>query len=120
MYKHLLTVLMVCFLLPFQPCQAKAKKPPGYKVEYSGTFVPERGVVATRIKVTQSRHVLRLLDLDADPEKYSEFTGDGDIRRDGNRLMWSVPSEGGSLAYDVRVDSDRGLLLDARMTEEWA
>lgn len=120
MSKHLLTVLLVSLLLPYHLCYAKTAKHPSYKVEYSGSFVPDRGVVTARITVTQSRHVLRWLDLAADPGKFSKFSGDGEIQRDGDRLLWTLPPGGGSLSYEVIVDNQRGQSMDARMTEDWA
>ena len=91
-----------------------------YQVNYSGTFKPSEGIFAARIEVRQETHLLRVLDFAAPESHYRDFSGDGEIRRDGDRLLWSVPETGGSLQYDVVVDHKRGETLDASLTSRWS
>jgi len=111
------------FLLCLLCCHAawaEAAAGKSYGVTFSAVFHPERGVVAARISVEQSTHLLRLLDLDAAEPEYTGFAADGSIRRIDQRVLWEVPATGGTLSYEVRVDHERGELLDARMTKDWA
>ncbi|HEX7035281.1 MAG TPA: hypothetical protein VF210_05875 [Pseudomonadales bacterium] len=91
-----------------------------YDVEWHAHFRPEHGDVAVRLVVEQDGGRLTRLDFDAPEPRYGEFTGDGDIERTGDRLVWVVPSEGGELRYRVRVDHRRDDAWDARLTDDWA
>jgi hypothetical protein len=113
--KLLLPLLLLCNLASAQGTTAKI-----YDVTFSGTFQPAQGVVEAAIHVQQTRHLLRSLKLAAPPAKFSDFTGDGVIERQGQHLLWTVPKEGGSLFYKAKVNQQRGLVLDAKMTKNWA
>ena len=99
-----------------------AQENPGrqYEVTFSGLFLPVRGVVAATITVTQPGPVLRQLEFTAPEPEFGEFSGDGKIQRQGRLVTWKVPVKGGSLHYEVRVNHERGGMLDARMTSDWA
>src|SRR5690606_12602161 len=46
--------------------------------------------------------------------------GDGEVRRDGDRLVWTPPETGGSLSYRYLIDNRRrGGGYDARITDDW-
>lgn len=115
MIRYVLLCLVCC--LPAWAAQAADKS---YGVTFSAVFHPERGVVAARIRVHQPTHLLRLLDLDAAEPKFTGFAADGSIRRVDQRVLWAVPANGGTLSYEVRVDHERGELLDAHMSKDWA
>jgi len=91
-----------------------------YKLAYQATFQPDTGYAQARITVRQESSRLRLMDLNAPSTRYSEFSGDGSITRDGRRVLWQVPAEGGELRYRVQVRSQRSDAPDARMTADWA
>lgn len=107
-------------LLCCNPAWAEVAAGKIYGVTFSAVFHPERGVVAARIRVDQSTHLLRLLDLDAAEPEFTAFVADGSIRRVDQRVLWEVPATGGTLSYEVRVDHERGEFLDAHMTKDWA
>lgn len=90
-----------------------------YDVEYHARFLPEEGYVAARIRVEQSRHRLIELDFNAPKARYGDFEGDGELRRDGDRLIWQVPDDGGEISYRMKVDHLRDDAHDARMTDDW-
>jgi hypothetical protein len=115
----LIKVLLPCLLCCNVAFAAEAGDT-RYTVNYSATFKPERGVVEARIEVIQPERRLRLLDMKAPETEFTGFAADGAIERAGNRLLWTVPVTGGTLAYQVRVDHERDGLLDAQMTKEWA
>lgn len=91
-----------------------------YQLKYHARFLPEDNAVAASITVRQRGARLTLVDLNAPAARFSDFEGDGDIDRDGDRLVWEVPSRGGELRYRAVVDHKRSGAWDARMTEEWA
>ena len=111
MLKHYLPALFLC-----QSLMAAET----YPLHFSGTFDPGTGRVEATIEVQQSRHELRLLDFSAPEPRFSRFRGDGEIERDGQRLIWTLPPTGGRLSYSVKVDRKRGVRFDARMAEDWA
>jgi hypothetical protein len=101
------------------PSQAAPARP--YDVQFHARFAPEDGVAYAAIEVMQKRGRLKRLDLNAPSPRFSEFEGDGEITRAGDRLIWEVPDEGGRLEYRVRVDHKRRSSdhHDALMTDSW-
>jgi hypothetical protein len=93
---------------------------PTYPIHYHAEFHPAEGHVVATITVSQRDGRLRLLDFNAPEPRYQAFSGDGKISRDGRRLHWQVPRQGGTLTYRVRVDKKRSGAYDARLTETWA
>jgi hypothetical protein len=91
-----------------------------YDLTYRAQFLPDAGVAAAAIEVEQEQPGLTLLDLNAPAVRYTAFEGDGPIRRDGDRLIWEVPPQGGTLRYRVRIDHQRDGAWDARLTDDWA
>jgi hypothetical protein len=112
---HLLSSLLFCHLT-----LAGESNSSTYEVLFSGRFLPDQGVVDASITVRQPDHRLRSLELSAPESEFTGFSGAGSISREGAKVTWLVPPTGGTLNYRVRVDHEKGLLFDARMTPEWA
>lgn len=91
-----------------------------YDVAFSAELLPWQGAAQVTIRVIQSDHLLRVVDLRAPGSRYTRFRGDGDIERDDERLVWTVPPAGGTLSYRVKIDHRRGDAFDARITRRWA
>lgn len=91
-----------------------------YGLRYSARFQPEQGYVSGRIEVEHTSARVLELDLDAPSSQYRDFEGDGEIVRDGDRLKWHPPEDGGALEYRVEVDHKRNGAYDARLTETWS
>ncbi len=91
-----------------------------YQLHFSAHLDPTNGMADVQIRVSQARHVLRGLDLNAPGNRYTDFQGDGEIERDGDRTLWSIPEPGGSLQFRATIDHLRGSVHDARITERWA
>lgn len=89
-----------------------------YQVAYSAEFRPVDGHALARIEVVQRGGRLRLLDFNAPPGRYLEFSGNGDVTRSGDRVIWKVPAEGGVLRYRTPVNNRRGDSFDALMTAD--
>jgi len=106
-------------LLALSTCSAGALAR-DYALLYQAEFLPDQGHARAEIVVTQEGPGLTLLDLNAPPETYSAFDGDGSVTRQGDRVVWKVPREGGTLRYRVVVDHKRGGAWDARLTPDWA
>lgn len=91
-----------------------------YAVHFQARFDPDAGRVRAVIDVRQSAGQLKLLDLSAPATRYEDFRGDGTIEREGERLVWIPPPQGGILSYAVIADHRRGSAYDARLTADWA
>ena len=90
-----------------------------YEVTFFASFHPQKNIAKANISVAQSNYLLRELDLAAAESEFSNFSGDGNIVRAGDRLLWKVPKSGGTLSYDVQINHERDGLLDARLTTNW-
>lgn len=115
MIKRYLVCLLLCNIAWAEEAADKH-----YTVSFSAVFKPDRGMVEAHVDVTQTEHLLRLLDLNTPEAEFTGFSADGAIERNGDRVLWSVPDTGGRLRYEVGVDHERDGLLDAHMTKDWA
>lgn len=118
LFSRMLALAAALALLPAVPPAAAAE--PTYRVHYHASFDPAAGHAMATINVTQNDHNLRLLDFNAPEARYQAFSGDGQIRREGRRVRWQIPPEGGSLSYRVEVDRKRSDAWDARLTDTWS
>jgi hypothetical protein len=113
--RYFLPCLLACNL-----AWAEAPADATYTVRFAAEFQPQRGIATASISVDQPANLLRVLDLDAPQDRFSHFSGDGTIERQGPRLLWKVPAAGGTLSYEFQVNHRRGQSLDAKMTDDWA
>lgn len=91
-----------------------------YDLEFHAHFAPGKNTVTATIRVGQKTGELRTLDLSTPKSRFADFTGDGSIRTEGSRTLWSVPKKGGELHYQVTIDHRRHGAFDARMTDSYA
>jgi hypothetical protein len=107
-------LLCTSFYTAFHAAMANAADT--YGIHYHAEFQPKDGIAAASITVEQDVPALLRLDFYAPEEHAFEFEGDGQVTRNGDRVLWRVPATGGTLAYNVRVDRQRGPRFDSRMT----
>lgn len=91
-----------------------------YDTHFEARFDPANDRAAISITIEQPDSRIILLDLAAPAKRYSDFTGDGDIERREDRLLWTVPAQGGTLNFQARINHRKGEAYDARMTDSWA
>ncbi|HET6564970.1 MAG TPA: hypothetical protein VFG52_06110 [Xanthomonadales bacterium] len=91
-----------------------------YETRFQARLDPATNSAAVSITIKQSSSLLRLVDLAAPEKRFSEFTADGEIERQGDRLLWTVPADGGTLSFQARINHRRGDGFDARITDTWA
>jgi hypothetical protein len=100
---------------------ASPAKPPRYKLDYEARFTPEHGSVQVSLTVRQPRHLLRELRFSFDPERYRDFSGDGELAVEGTEVRWRPPDKGGRLAFSLTLNHQRrGGAFDSLMEEHWA
>jgi hypothetical protein len=100
---------------------AAPKKPMRYKLDYQARFEPVTGRVRVSLSVRQPRRLLREVRFTFDPERYTDFTGDGELAIEGNEVTWRPTVSGGHLRFWLTLDHQRrGGGFDSRMEEKWA
>jgi hypothetical protein len=92
-----------------------------YQVEYIVTPQPDAGGAWVELKLEQSSHLLREVNMRAPEQRISAPDGDGEISLADERLVWTPPPGGGSLRWFARIDHQRDAgSFDARITADWA
>ncbi len=101
---------------------AMDKPDPGhYQLLFEVDLKRSSGFAAARISVEQSMDLLREVRLRAPADLYTDFSGDGAIRRDGAIVIWQPPPHGGTINYLVLIDHQRASGdFDALVTHDWA
>jgi hypothetical protein len=92
-----------------------------YQLEYIVTPDAEAGGAWVEMKLSQSSHLLREVNMRAPAEKISAPGGDGKFSVVDERLIWSPPAGGGSLRWFAHIDHQRkGGSFDAYINADWA
>ena len=114
----------LCLLLPILLSACADAAPAAddrlYLLRYAAHLHPESGSAGITLTLSQPRALLRELDFNAPAEFYTDFGGDGELRRDANRLLWRPPAKGGTLTYRVKVDRLRDAAYVERLAGRWA
>lgn len=92
---------------------------PQYDVDYHVRFLPGNGQAEVTISVAPDEARITLLDFNMPPARYSDVTGDGQVERKGDRVVWTPPRDGGQFRFRHRIDHKRGSGYDARITPDW-
>ncbi len=73
------------------------------------------------MELAQERAALREARFRAPPDKFSKFSGDGEIRREGDFVTWLPPAAGGRISYRTNLENRRdGGRFDSLVTPDWA
>lgn len=118
-------ILLLC--LPLAACRAggEANAAPApqhltYRLHYELALDPSQGTAEASITLAQSGHLLREARFSLSGERWTDFSGDGEIERQGGKLVWLPPVAGGTLRWKVAMDHPRGDAFDARLVSDWA
>jgi hypothetical protein len=115
-------LLAACTQTPALPAADGAADTSDYSIVYAIRIRDgASGMARASIRVEQPSRRLRELRFSIDPERHSDFRGDGDISESEGKLTWQPPRKGGTLTYNVRISHKRRSgAYDARMTKDWA
>ena len=93
-----------------------------YSITYTVAIDADEDEPATAsIEVTQPSRWLREMRFAFDPDRYSDFGGDGTVTEHDGQVTWEPPRRGGTLTYKVRISNQRGFGgYDALQTRDWA
>ena len=108
-------MILSCFLaLP--ACAADTR----YRATHEALFNADTRTVQARLHIEQGAGEVELFDFNAPADRYSNFAGDGRVRREGSRVLWEPPAKGGELRYEAMVTHQRGKRYDAVFKDSWA
>jgi hypothetical protein len=100
---------------------ANARDANEYDVRYVVTLNPEEGSADVELRLSQAQALLREVSFRVrDENRIGGFEGDGKLRREGERVIWSPPEGGGSLSWRARIDHRRNSSgYDAKLEQDW-
>ncbi len=92
-----------------------------YPVTFGVEFKADESATAAYLDVSQENGLLLEVRLRAPAKRYSKFAGPGEVFRQGDRVIWRPPAQGGRLSYVVDVNQRRGSGgYDAYVDEHYA
>lgn len=92
-----------------------------YHVDYKVEFKPKTHSAQVEIKLGKGAEYVRWIRLQIDPEYHTGFKGSCCIERQGNYVLWTPESGGGTLSFNARIDHRRKSgTYDALYTDDWA
>jgi len=116
--KPALVAALLCVLAWASSAPAKERR---WEVLYDVRIVPTEGLAHVAIRLDGYASLVRWIRFRIDPERQSNFEGDGDIDVRAPHVTWKPPVTGGTLRYEFRIDHLRDAArYDARVTERWA
>ena len=114
--ERVLKALTVVTCLIAVPALAK-----DYDAQLTATLDPETSGAEVELKIKQSDSSLKKLDLAAPAELFDSFEASkGEVSREGDRVIWTIPSKGGTLTWHTTLNVPKGDSYDARITKDWA
>lgn len=92
-----------------------------YGVAYHVRILPDVGIAAVSIRVTQSSPILLELSATLEGEHWFDFEADGELEIDETQgFRWQPPARGGRLRYSARIDRLRDdQEYDSRCMSSW-
>ena len=120
------SLVFVLLVAPVMACGGPSKETPvaapapEYALLYQVTPSPSEARVAVALELRQDESLLREVRFRAPASRFDDFTGDGEILRQGEWLTWKPPPGGGTLAWQTGVRHRRnGNGYDAWMEQGW-
>lgn len=115
-------MLSACAQKPLLPSTEDVAADKTYTIVYSVKIRNGNDDTAqASIRVEQESRRLRELRFEFDPQRYADFTGDGELSASDGQVIWQPPRKGGTLSYTVRLSHQKnGGAYDALLTEGWA
>lgn len=91
-----------------------------FRVDYTVRFQPDQGKARVAMALRNGEVRASRFDLAMPDDRYQAIEGDGELVRDGDRVLWTPPRAGGELRWDYRIDKRRrNGGHDARITDDW-
>ncbi len=120
------SLVFVLLAAPVMACGGPSKdtrdtaSPPEYTLVYRVTPSPSQASVTVALELRQSDGLLHEVRFRAPGNRFSDFSGDGEIAREGAVLSWKPPAGGGTLTWQASVPHRRnGKGYDAWLGDDW-
>ncbi len=116
---RLIRINLIVLALLTLACAAHAKQR-SYDVDFTVGFHPADKQASVTLKLANDDGRATRFDFDMPADRYHAVEGDGEIERDGDRVVWTPPEAGGELRWRYDIDKrrrDGG--YDARITDSW-
>lgn len=110
--------VLLCLAFVLAPAASAAQR--SYDIDYTVRFLPAEKQAGVEMVLRNDDGRATRFDFDMPADRYDAIDGDGTVERDGDRLIWTPPSEGGTLRWRHGIDHrrrDGG--YDARITDDW-
>lgn len=92
-----------------------------YEIHYRLSPDPDKGGAWIEMDVSQSRPLLREIDMQQGQIDTQSVSGDGNFAIGNGRIVWTPPDDGGSLTWFAPIDHVRSDgRFDAHINAEWA
>jgi hypothetical protein len=92
-----------------------------YEVDYTIELVPAQDRAKVTIAVDDRQDVVSRFNFRIDPKVHTDFSADGELRIEGERVIWRPPARGGTLRLQSKVSHRRQKGdYDAYMDKDWA
>ena len=115
-------LLSGCAQAPAAAGDEQSEEVRAYSIAYKVALDAEEDEPAiASIEITQPSRWLRELRFSVDPDRHSDFEGDGTVTERDGEVTWEPPRRGGALKYKVRITHQRSSgAYDALQTPDWA
>lgn len=91
-----------------------------FRVDYTVRFQPAEGNAQVAMVLANGEGRASRFDLAMPSDRYDGIAGDGEVVREGDRVLWTPPRAGGELRWQYRIDKRRRSGgHDARITDDW-
>jgi hypothetical protein len=118
--KRLLLPVLAMLCACGAPASESSQRPRHYQLDYTVTLDPAQQSASVEVRVDQSEYLLREMRFDADPERFSEIEGDGELSVTEQRVVWRPDETGGALRWTVRIPQLRNdTHYDAWLGDDW-
>lgn len=92
-----------------------------YPLAYDVRVVPSEKVAYVTIGLSKNASLVQKVVFLIDPQRHSDFDGDGELLLEDRAVTWMPPTRGGELRYTFRIDHLRDeQRYDALITSTWA
>jgi hypothetical protein len=118
--RPILFVCALCLLLASTALHAASS----YSAKFQLSLLPGQKTAAGEITIKSGSGYVRSMRLNVPAARYSQLRADGTlspIAGSKDRMLWTLPSGGGTLRYTVLIDSKRSNgAFDALANKDWA
>ncbi len=115
-----LTIILALVIAFCSVAQADVtKKSPVYRALYQLEI--DKGEAHASLSISSNAGALRELSFTYKPERFSDFTASAGLELSDNRVIWSIPKNGGTLRWKATVTNQRSKgAYDARLGKDGA